>query len=250
MTGLELVAHMRESILDDVAVPYLWPDTELIRLLNYAEVQACRRAQLIIDSTTEYDNGTAGTAGQNPLCRLYITANQGVYRLSPKILQVKRVQLASMTYPIPGPVSYSELDERMSGWFGTVGTSGTSGTIGTAGSGGCPAMFFNEPNDTLAFVPAPSSDDVAYLVVSRLPLNPFSLRTSPEIDSRYHEALMDWAAHLAFMKSDSDTLNLELAGYYEQRFTATFGHLPDFYSERMRKTISQKARMRPREFGT
>jgi len=246
MIGQELATHMRESILDDVAIPYLWSDVELMRLLNYAEVQACRRAQLIIDTTTTNDSGTAataGTAGQKPLCILSIVANQAVYQLSPKILQVKRVQLQSMTYPLEGPVSYAELDERVSGWFGT------SGTIGTAGSGGYPAVFLNEPNDTLALIPAPSSNDTARLVVSRLPLLPFTLRTSPEIDTRYHEALMDWAAHLAFLKPDSETMNPDLAKFYETRFTKTFGPLPDFYSERMRKTLSQQQRMRPREFG-
>ena len=63
MLGKELIANLRESILDDAAPPYLWSDTELLRGLNYAEVQACRRAHLIIDGMTANDNGTAATAG-------------------------------------------------------------------------------------------------------------------------------------------------------------------------------------------
>ena len=91
MNGQAIISHLRESVLDDVNRPYLWGDVELLRLANYSEVQACRRANLIIDSTTENDNGTAataGTAGQKPLCELTIVANQAVYNLSPKILQV------------------------------------------------------------------------------------------------------------------------------------------------------------------
>jgi hypothetical protein len=125
MNGKELVTHLRESILDDLAPPYLWQDTELLRYLNYAEVQACRRAHLIIDGTTANDSGTAataGTLGQKPLCTLSIIAGQAVYNLSPKILQVKRCQFKSMTYPIQGPVTYSEIDEYVSGWIGTSGT--------------------------------------------------------------------------------------------------------------------------------
>jgi hypothetical protein len=247
MTGQELIANLRESILDDTAPPYLWSDTELLRGLNYAEVQACRRAHLIIDGTTANDNGTAataGTMGQKPLCALTIIADQAFYNLSPKILQIKRCQLKSMTYPLIGPVAYPELDEKMSGWIGT------SGTFGTAGSGGVPTYFLNEPGNTITFVLAPAYIDTASLVVSRIPLTPFTLRTSPEIDEKYHEGLMDWAAHLAFMKPDAETINLNLAKVYEDRFTRQFGILPDAYSDRMRKVLSQRQRMRPREFGS
>lgn len=253
MTGQEQITHMRESMLDDATPPYLWEDLELMRYLNYAEVQACRRAHLLIDGTTPRDNGTGGTAstagtvgvdGIKPLCTLAIVANQAVYNLSPKILQVKRCQLLSMTYPLEGPVSYAELDERMSGWRGT------SGTVGTAGSGGSPAVFLNEPVNTITLILAPSQNDTAFLVVSRLPLTPYTLKTSPEIEEVYHPGLMNWACHLAFKKPDSETQNLNLAKIYEDAFTEEFGPLPDANEARIVKTLSQQQRMRPREFGS
>lgn len=247
MTGAELVTHMRESVLDDVAEPYLWKTTELLRFLNYAEVQACRRAHLLIDSTTATDSGTAATASTNgtrALCRVTIVGDTATYILSTKILQIRRCQLQTMTYPLNGPASYTDLDELESGWFGT------SGTIGTAGSGGNPWTFLNEPNNMLTFVQAPSVSDTAFLVVSRLPLLPFTLQTSPEVDEQYHIDLCDWAAHLAFSKPDPDTFNPKMAAYYDQKFTAKFGPLPDAYSERMRKTICMHGAMRAREFGS
>ena len=262
MTGQEMVAHMRESILDDSAVPFLWQDAELLRYLNYAEVQACRRAHLLIDGTTSNDNGTAATAGtfgQKPLCVLNVTANVATYNLSPKVLQVRRCQLMSMTYPLPGPKSYPELDEYMSGWWGTVGTlgasgtyttAGTSGTVGAAGTSGYPTYWLNEPGNTITFVLAPSLNDIASLVVSRLPLTPFTLQTSPEIEEKHHEGLMNWAVHLAYLKNDSDTINLNLSKVYGDMFTAEFGPLPDAYSERIKKTLAQSQRMRPRTFGS
>jgi hypothetical protein len=175
---------------------------------------------------------------------LPIVADQGVYNLSPKILMVKRCQLLSMTYPLDGPKTYFEVDERMAGWIGT------NGTVGTAGSGGHPYCFLNEPGNTITFIQAPSVADMALLVVSRLPLITFGLKTAPEIDEQYHIDLCDWAAHLAFLKPDSDTLNLNLAKHYEDQFTAKFGPLPDAYTERMRKVLSQQNRMRPRTFGS
>ena len=247
MIGQEMVTHMRESILDDVAIPYKWEDPELMRYLNYAEVQACRRAHLIIDDLTANDNGTAataGTLGQKPLCSLTVVAETAMYYLSPKILMVKRCQLKSMTTPLIGPVSYPELDDLMSGWRGT------SGTVGTAGSGGNPNYFLNEPTNTITFIRSPSLSDTAYLVVSRLPLTPFTLFNSPEIEEKHHEGLMNWAVHLAYMKNDSDCLDLNQARVYEQRFIMEFGPLPDARSERIKKTLSQQQRMRVRVFGS
>jgi hypothetical protein len=265
MIGQELVTHLRESILDDAVIPYLWSDAELLRFLNYAEVQACRRAHLLIDGTTANDSGTAGTAGtlgQKPVCTLTLIAGQATYNLSPKILMIKRCQIKSMTYPLTGPVSYDELDEYSSGWFGTSGTIGASGTaststvVGTAGTtvtltpSGWPSYFMNEPPNTITFVLAPSCADTAMLVVSRIPLMAFTLQTSPEIEEKYHEGLCNWAAHLAFMKPDSETLNLNLAKFYETQFSSQFGPLPTALAERWRKTLSTKQRMRPREWGS
>jgi len=262
MTGQEMVTYLRENILDDAVVPYSWTDAELLRNLNYAEVQACRRGHLIIDATTVDDNGTAataGTLGQKPLCVLSIIANRAVYNLSPKILQVRRIQLMSMSYALPGPKMYPEVDELLYDWWGTAGTLGTSGTYSTAGTsgtvsvsgtGGHPDFWLNEPGNTITFVRAPSQNDVAALIVSRIPLTPFTLTTSPEIEEKYHEGLMDWAAHLAFRKPMEKTINLNLAKYYEDQFIAQFGQLPDAYRERMVRTLAQNQRMRPRVFGS
>lgn len=256
MLGSDMLAYLRNDVLDDAEVPYKWLDAELMRFLNYAEVQACRRAHLLIDWTTAVDYGTSGTAttagtagtlgtqGERQLCVLPIVADQATYLLSPKILQVKRVQFKSMTYPINGPVSYAELDDLMSGWWGT------NGTVGTAGSGGVPTFFINEPPNTVTFVQGPSAATTAYLVVSRIPLISFTATTQPEIEEKYHEGLMNWAAHLAYMKPNDKTLNLNLAAVYEKRFTQQFGPLPDAYTERMRKTLATRQRFRPREFGS
>jgi hypothetical protein len=247
MTGSEMIAHLRESILDDTAPPFLWSTIELLRFLNYAEVQACRRAHLLIDDTTANDNGTAataGTAGQRPLCQLTIIAGTANYLLSPKILQVRRCQLRSMASPLIGPVVYSELDEYIPGWRGT------GGLIGTAGSTGHPSCYLNEPGNSVIFIQCPSVNDIADLIVSRIPLTPFTLQTSPEIVEKYHFGLMDWAAHLAYMKPDSETINLNMAKVYDDKFTAQFGSLPDAYSEKMRRTVIQNQRMRPRPFGS
>ncbi len=251
MIGSELVQYLREDILDDAVVPYLWPDLFLLRALNYAEVQACRRAHLLIDSTTVLDSGTAGTAstaGQQALCKFSVVAGTSTYTLSRKILQVRRCQLASQARPLKGPLTYAELDDFMPGWQGTCGTTGI--IVGSAGSGGIPTLFLNEPGHLVILVLAPSTDDTAYLVVSRLPLIPFTLNTAPEIDEKDHEGLLNWAAHLAYSKNDAETYNPQKARDHAAKFTEQFGELPDAYTDRMIKTLSQHQRMRPRVFGS
>lgn len=246
MIGKELVWHLRESILDDIAIPFLWPDTELLRFLNYAEVQACRRAHILIDSETTTDYGTAATAstaGTKALCQLVLSPNTAVYQLSSKVLQVKRGQMVGLSYPLVGPVSAAELDDTFPEWRGT------NGTVGTCGSSGNPIYITNEPNDHITFVLAPSIAGTANLVVSRLPLVQFSLETAPEIPEQYHIDLCDWAAHLAYSKPDTDTFNAKLAQFYADKFTKNFGPLPDVFTERRRKSLTMKDRMRPREFG-
>lgn len=247
MTGKELIAVTRNDILDDVQIPYLWSDAEILRNLNYGEVQACRRAHLIIDSSTANDSGTAataGTAGQKPLCQVSIIANTATYNLSPKILQVRRCQLSSMTYPLDGPKTYAELDDFSDGW------TGTGGLIGTTGTGGVPQYFINEPGNTITFVKRPTDAATAYLVVSRIPLLSFTINTSPEIMEQYHYGLCNWAAKLCYSKNDSETFNLAMAKEYEARFIQEFGQLPDAYSERMRRTVLQQGSIRPRVFGS
>ena len=66
MTLSELIAQLRIE-LDDTEEDYLWSDAELTRYLNEAEIEACRRARLIIDSTNVEVTVIDVTAG-NPVC--------------------------------------------------------------------------------------------------------------------------------------------------------------------------------------
>lgn len=53
----ELLQTLREDLLDDALEPYQWGNAQLVRMINEARREACRRAYLIRDSTnaTETD---------------------------------------------------------------------------------------------------------------------------------------------------------------------------------------------------
>ena len=246
MTGQDLVDELRESYLDDKNIPYLWQDPELLKFLNRAEKQACRRSYLIVDSTTPTD-GTSGTSG-DPVCQFTVIPNQGVYTLSRKVLQVRRVKLDTMHIPLR-EMTRDELDATHYMWDASVGTAGTAGT-----AGGDPAVlpqhWIHESGKELVLVRTPTINDIARMIVVRLPLNDFSMKTEPETEEQHHDGYLLWAAHLAFMKPDSDTQDIALATVYEKAFAERFGPLPEAYSEMLRKSLPRQQRMRPREFGS
>jgi hypothetical protein len=237
MTGAEIVDRLRER-LDDIAAPQLWPTASLLAYANESEREACRRALLITDTTTASDSGTAG------ICSLPISSGTAGYSLSKKVLQVLRVKLPSDAASVAsGTAGYGIplhqftrdiLDKDMSDWENWTGT---------------PEGFITEATNEIRFVPVPDITITASLIVKRLPLADFTLSTSPEIDEALIPDMLLWAMHLAYLKNDSDTMNLQLAEYYETKFTAAFGPRPTFRDLLTRRENVRGGSMRYRTFG-
>ena len=62
MTILELITIARRDFLDDNVQEYLWSDTVLALFATKAEQEACKRASLLLDDTTQTaDNIASGT---------------------------------------------------------------------------------------------------------------------------------------------------------------------------------------------
>lgn len=227
-TTPELLSILREE-LDDTVYPYGWPSAYLLGALTEAEQQACRRAYLIIDKDTA------------SVCMLSMSASVQVYSLHSKVLQVRRLALTSSPEnPLLGPVTRFEFDTYFKGWVSATGL---------------PVAFMTEANRNgveITFDKAPLSAVAASLVVARLPLSALVDASSsiPEIPEMYHRDLLDWAKHVAYLKNDSDTLNMTLAQYYEEKFTAKFGPLPSASDERKRRMMPPRPRAFDREFGT
>ena len=62
--------------LDDVNPPYRWDDSTLVLYINEAEREACRRADLIVDKTTDL------------YCRIPLIAGHSRYTTNAKVLRV------------------------------------------------------------------------------------------------------------------------------------------------------------------
>ncbi len=66
----------RVSFLEDNVSPQLWSDLELKRYANEAEVEACRRSELLFDSTTP------------DVCQIAVVADVATYPLHSKIRRI------------------------------------------------------------------------------------------------------------------------------------------------------------------
>jgi hypothetical protein len=227
VTTPELIIALRE-LLDDEQQPFLWKDSALVRYLNDAERQACRRAYLVIDRNTA------------SICNISLTASTASYTLHSKVLQMRRIAVGSSDTPL-----LIQTKEEVDYLFNIGGMDWASYPAGI------PEIVITEANNELIFFPPPQSADVAYLEVARLPKVDLTNddTSSPEIPLLYHEDLILWGAHRAFMKNDSDSVSVALAREYEQKFTDRFGPLPSARSERFRKSQSMRQKARPKEFG-
>lgn len=195
MTLAEIIAAARLRATDLVA-PYLWSDPEITGYANDAEREACRRARLIVDSTS------------SAVCTINLAVGRTTYTLSPLVLFVNRVKLIGESTPLR-PVSYKYLDACVPGWEDSTGT---------------PTHYIKDM-DTGRFRPYPSADvaKVAKLTVTRMPLEDMAESTDePEIRPHLHESLVFWVLYRMFSKPDTDGYDeakaLKNLALFEQEF--------------------------------
>ncbi|MES2488545.1 MAG: hypothetical protein V4607_02050 [Pseudomonadota bacterium] len=196
-------------ILDDVAKPYLWQDDKLTAYLNEAQVEACIRARLIPDK-------------DSIITKVTVAANENEVELDPLITHVQRVYgLISGERRSLSRTSIETLDAEYDGrWPSCKGQ---------------PRFFYDEI-DYLGVHPTPTVNTSLMLAVYRLPLEPMDAADDePEIPERFQIHLIEWAAHLCFMRRDSDSQDKPRANDHEARFTAIFGERPTANHQRTRR---------------
>lgn len=75
--NLEQLITAARGALQDEKEPYLWSDELLVDYLNEGVQEACERAKLIEDATTE------------AVCRIPVVPGQASYALHPSVLEVQ-----------------------------------------------------------------------------------------------------------------------------------------------------------------
>jgi hypothetical protein len=197
MTLEELIAEARTRA-DDKDGRELWSDAEWTSYANDAEREACRRARLLVDSTTA------------EICMLMLEPGAQTLDLDPRILFIRRARLAGATRLLT-PIHYRDLDEhRGAEWQDETGEP-THHVLGM---------------DELKFrpYPTPNAEGVVQLTVARLPLEDMlEGEHAPEIRAHHHMGLVDWMLYRAYSKQDSETLDKARAATHMAAFEAEFG---------------------------
>ena len=196
MKVADFIDGFRSSVGDN-EVPYFWSAEDIVRYLNEAVQEACERAKLIEDRRTP------------TVCSLTLQAGVSTYDLHPSVLEIKRLTLNGQ-----------KLDEDCPGWELQAGK---------------PSCFIFEQAagvqpPRVRFVRSPVSAGAVALTVFRGALKPLSAdldTAKPEIHERFHERLMDWVLHRAYLKQDADTFDPGKAAQSLALFVQAFGERPD-----------------------
>lgn len=204
----EFITRFRDAV-HDVAEPYFWTDGEIVAYLNEAVQEACERAKLIEERSMS----------------LALLAGQDTYDLHPSVFEVKRLSLLGR--PL-NETCVEELDCDAPGWELRTGL--PRWFIFEQASGAQP------PRVRLA--PTPAMAEVAGLTVYRGALKELSAdipTARPEIPSRFHERLMDWVMHRAYLQQDAEVFDPSKAATSLALFAQAFGERPDANVQRKQR---------------
>ena len=192
----DLIGRFRRDT-QDTAAPYLWTDDEITDYANEAVDEACRRASLIVDSSS-------------PLTEIDVGAGESLLTLDESVIRVRRAVLVSSGRRLVPRVARS-MDEEVPGWESNTASS--------------PLVFVPDwESGKIKLWPPTKTADVVRITAVRTPLEPMTEDADvPEIPRRHHVGLLDWMKHLGYLKRDADTFDPKKATEHETRFSAEFG---------------------------
>lgn len=204
----DFITRFRAAVFDN-AYPPFWSAEEIVSYLNEAVQEACERSKLIEDRSMS----------------LALMPGQDTYSLLPSVFEIKRLALQGR--PL-GEASVEELDCDSPGW---------------ESSSGMPRYFIFEQASgaqppKVRLVPTPMAADTASITVFRGVLRPLSADITfsrPEIPERFHERLMDWVMHRAYLKQDADTFDPAKAATSLALFVQAFGERHDANVQRKQR---------------
>ena len=199
MTLTDLILSVRGRV-DDVATPPLCSDALFTLYANDAENEACRRARLLLDSSTAQ------------VCHLVIVATTISYLLEPCVIFIRRAKwtAADGSTTILRPVSSRDLDKMDSNWDTQTG----------------PPRAFVIDTTVGTFRPWPTPDTAGTvdLTVVRTPIVPMQDGgDEPEIPPRFHAGLEHWMRKRYYDMQDAEIKDPKKSVEAEADFEREFG---------------------------
>lgn len=210
MNLLELTTLFRNDA-DDATAPYLWSDEEAMDFANDAEAEACRRARLLVDSSTA------------AICALdLLVADGALVALDERIMFVRRARLEGQR-----PLARMNMQDMED-----------SNPLWQDAPAGTPRVFITDyQTGSLLLWPTPDADATLLLTVVRTPLVEMNdEQDSPEIAPRFHRSLRYWMLFRAYSKQDAAANDPKKAAdslaLFEQEFGKKSSALDETWIER------------------
>lgn len=194
MLGGDLVTHLRVDLLRDTALPYLWSEDFLYRMLNEAQRQFARKTYSIIDTieietelpTTDVEGNAVGVpVYELPVHVLFVFSVQNSNGRPLRNWTRRRIPNFNVT-GVGSPQAYS-MDDNIRHIRFFPPPDGYGGTAGAAGIHTFEARVALRPT-------ADIEED-----------------TEPQIPEEYHMDLCDFVAWKALTLPDEDGQNLAIA---------------------------------------
>jgi hypothetical protein len=190
----------------DRIVPYFCSDDEVDAWANEAEAEACRRAHLLVDSSSE-------------VTYVDVPANGQVLAIDERIIGIRRARLVTANRRL-APIVVRDMDDRYPNWESATASA--------------PLVFIPDyESGAICLYPPAATADVVRLTVVRTPLEAMACdEDSPEIPSRYHPSLVHYILSEAYNKQDADLFDPKKAEQHALMFAAEFGAKSSAINER------------------
>ena len=187
----ELIALYRAQSGDDND-PYFCDDPLLTLYANEAQVEACRRGQLLVSTSL-----------------VVLEAGKELLKLDPAAIKVMRAFVNRQPVSV---LSVQDMDALHPGWQFDSPQPQTTHLVSGVTTG------------ALHLWPCPSAQAEVLMTVQSLPSKRLCTdRDTPEIRPEAHAALVDWMLYRAYSRMDTDLYNDAKAAIALQQFEAEFG---------------------------
>lgn len=211
-TRAELRQITRERLDDTGLNRPRYSDAMINRAIAEAEAEACVRAHLLCDESTD------------AVALLAVVAGKATYELHPSVYAVDQVR-DLLTGERLRAVTEDNLDHRDRRWRLRSGLP-------------CEYVIGALPNErlTLTLVPIPYEAGTLRLRVYRLPRYPMEHDSDePEIAPRHHDRLVDWAVYRCASVRDPDLYDPVKAEAALATFVDSFGERDDANVQRKKR---------------
>jgi len=200
MNSSELYDSFRSDLVD-FARPYLWSDDEVWRYMNDAYFMFVRLTGGIPDFTSD--------ATVVP-----ITAGEKTSPLDRSILRIMQAYRASDGREI-NVINSTDLPMLRENDYGFIRPMWLDTTPGPVRY-----MLIGTQQHICQWIQVPEADDIANLVIYRLPLSKITDagQELADVNEEHHWHLLKWMKHLAYNKQDAEAFNRKVAQENEEAF--------------------------------